>query len=178
MSTQGLKINMKRGCGKFWDGLVALAHGEPSVEAAAHVQACEACASSLEELRSGLASLGSEFFDAPKEVRERAKAIFPRAVPVVARLASSTLSGAGARGGESFQAVYDFPDGQARVLYEPEGGKWRVMGSVDAEGYETEYKDDDPSRFEFVARNLAEAEVRLYGIGKEVILPAPDVERP
>ncbi len=101
---------MKLVCGKFWNGLVALANGEPDAEATAHVESCVACASSLQELRTGLASLQSGFFDAPKDTVSRAKAIFPTSVPVRARLVTSTLSGAGARGGEAFQAVYDFEE--------------------------------------------------------------------
>lgn len=169
---------MKRGCGKFWSGLVALAHEESNEEATAHVAACSSCAATLVELKFGLASLRSGYFDAPQNAIDLAKAVFPRPTPVRARLVSSTLSGAGARGGEAFQAVYDFVDGQARVLYEPDGGKWRVMGSVSVDGYECDHSTEDPTRFEFVAAKLEDAEVRLFGVGREIILPAPDLKLP
>ncbi len=49
---------------------------------------------------------------------------------------------------------------------------------MSAEGFSSEYATNEPSRFEFVAKTLSEAEVRLFAIGKEVILPAPDLQVP
>lgn len=166
---------MKSICARLRPAIADLAEGRENPEAAAHVADCEACAELLRQMKATIEALRIGFTDAPHELIESAKAIFPRTAPVFARLVSTTLGTAGARGGDAFQALYEFEEGQARVMYRPEPSGWVVMGRIEAEGWTVVAEDvDAEGRFQFASKTLADAEIHLRKGESEVVIPAPE----
>lgn len=166
---------MKSNCARLRPAIVDLAEGRENPEATAHLAECEACSKLLIQMRTAIEGLRSGFADAPRELVEAAKAIFPRSTPVVARLVSSTLGAAGARGGDAFQALYEFDEGRARVMYRPDPEGWVVMGRIEAEGWTVVAEDVDPEgRFQFASKTLLETEIHLRKGNVEVVIPAPE----
>jgi hypothetical protein len=166
---------MKRSCAQLLEGITALAHGEENAAASAHVVECSDCRRYLAQLQKAVQGLQSRFEDAPMATIALAKAVFPRVEPLRARLVTSTLGLSGARGGEAFQAVYEFEGGTARVMYKPEQNGWQVLGRVEGEGWESEPAElDDMGRFEFSVSNISDAEIRLTKSGSEVVIDAPE----
>jgi hypothetical protein len=48
------------------------------------------------------------------------------------------------------------------------------MGSFSGDGLHAVGSDEDSGKFELVVSKLEEAEVRLVGLGKEIVIPAPE----
>jgi len=165
---------MKGKCATYRDALVELAHGVADEAARAHVDSCPRCAALLADLTRAVQGLGTRFFDAPIELVQQAKAIFPIPLSVPIRRVGLTLASTGARGGSALQAAYEFEGGSVRVQYEelPEG--WQVMARVDAPGWETlPVAADEAGRLEFVVPSLDEARLVLVREGHEVVIEAP-----
>lgn len=170
---------MKRTCAPHLEGITALAHGEDNASAAAHVAECPDCRDYLAQLRRLVGALSLKFEDAPAELISQAKGIFPRVEPSRARLVTTTLGLSGARGGDAFQAVYEFDGGNARVMYKPEPSGWQVLGKVEGDGWQSEPAElDGDGRFSFLVDDLSEAEIRLTRSGFEVVIDAPEASSP
>lgn len=166
---------MKRSCVRWLEGVTGLAHGEHHAGAAAHVAECADCRDYLHSLEGAISGLRADFEDAPAEAVSAAKAVFPRPTPTHARLVTTSLGLSGARGGESFQSVYEFDGGDVRVMYKPDPNGWQVMGRVVGGGWIGEPAEiDDEGRFEFTVPDLSQAEIRLTRAGFEVVIDAPN----
>lgn len=166
---------MKSTCAQLRTAIADLAEGRESPDAAAHIANCRTCAALFAQMRAAIQGLRSGFADAPSELILSAKAIFPRTQPVFARLVSPTLGTAGARGGDAFQALYEFEDGRVRVMYRPEPDGWTVMGRIEAEGWTIVAEDlDSEGRFQFSSQSLSDAEILLRKGDAEVVIPAPE----
>ena len=157
---------MSKTCKTMWAGLVDLAEGKDSPDAAVHVDSCDLCRTTLQGLRRTLSSLAVPQFEAPLELINRAKAIMSPS-PSRMRLLRTSLSTAGARAvTEEFQAIYGFDELELRVMYAKVDTGWNVIGrlpSVDwtaaANGEALSIEDD--GHFSFTVKSLEDSSFEI-----------------
>jgi hypothetical protein len=169
---------MKKNCKEIYDELVALALGEKGGQARDHLAECQSCRKLLAELTDVVEALKARFADAPAALIEHVKAIrIGERKTTLARLVSTSLSLAGARAEEadSFQAVYEYADGQARLMYVRQNRGWEVLGqAANLVSWQTGGKEQTAradGRFSFKASNLDKTGVRLRLADKDVEIP-------
>ena len=173
---------MKKDCGKFWDRIVALAHGELDPAASDHASACNECGRQLAELKKVVAAARVSSFDAPQALLSMAKGIMPQRAPrTIARLVFNSLAAAGARGSkrEAFQLVFEEEGLKARLMYSPSAQGWDVLGKIESEGNWAAERTGKPvsiqnGRFNFESPNLGATELTLIQAGREVLIPAAE----
>lgn len=177
---------MRNDCTRYEEGIVALAHGEPSPEAEAHVRTCDDCSRQLADLEQLIAELQTPTFDAPMAVVAAAKAIMPETRKVsIASLVFNSLSVAGARGSneDAFQLVFESEDVRARLMYNPVQKGWEVLGRIESGGkWDARVAGkkvvvDQDGRFGFSAKSLDRTEMSLFGSDVDIIIPSAEEAR-
>lgn len=160
---------MNKRCQELWEGVVELAEGRPSPEAAAHVETCASCAAKLETLREAMRLGDLRFFDASPALVEAAKAMMP--APRRLPLLRSTLAWTGARAvAEDFQLLVGEEALPIRLMFSRVSEGWEVMGRLpDATWKVLRAGDsvavDGEGRFDFRAASLADTDFVVSGPG-------------
>ena len=171
---------MRRNCSEFWEGIVAIAEGGTDDRAAQHVRTCAPCSAKLNELRSVFAVARAQFYDAPEDVVDRAKALMPARERRMMGLLRSTLAWTGARVvAEDFQIVVGSADIQARLMYTRSGAEWLVMGKLPSSDWSAVragdvLQSDEEGRFSFAVSDLADSAFELIGPAGELSVPSAE----